>query len=267
MVKHIYDKIADSYDRDIFNIYSLTRETVRHQIKAHVHEPLYCVLDFGIGTGMALLDLIRFGVDIRHMIGNDISNGMLAVAHQKLGNRLETICDDLANIHSHVKDNSQNLVFCHYLFSYCDLERSLASARQVLAPGGLVSIATTTKQNFAELYSGRFETTRRLMDVKGYMDKAKIPNDHDDLIVRLKASGFSIVQEDHIRKSIAFQSYADIETWGLESGWAASFFEHYPVFKLWLSRTVFGLAKIFLHPLYPLIATTDISVVLARREG
>jgi ubiquinone/menaquinone biosynthesis C-methylase UbiE len=265
MVKKVYDQIASSYDRDIFATYERTRKVVQKQISANLHAPIACALDFAVGTGMALLSLIRAGVQIRHMIGNDISDGMLAIAQHKLGNRLETISDDLANIHEHVKDNAVDLVLCHFIFSYCDLGATLDSAYRVIQPGGFISVATTTKRNYLDLRTGRFERAAEVMGANATVARAFIPEDHGELCAHLRDRGFTIIQEDRLRDQVTFRSFRDVEVWGLESGWAASFYEGNPYFKKWLARTMFFIASLIMRPLYPIETTEDISVILARK--
>ena len=102
--------------------------------------------------------------------------------------------------------------------------------------------------------------------MRSYLAKAHIPDTHEALSAHLQSSGFKIIRDDQIRDQVSFRSYSDVETWALDSGWAASYFENFPIFKLWLARTVFGAAKILWRPFYPLDGTTDISVILARKN-
>ncbi len=264
MVTDIYNKLAEQYDDDVFGIFESTRVLIAQQLKEHLPNQIGSAVDFAIGTGNALLELTEYR-NIDKLYGNDISPKMLEIAQNKFGSKLKVFCDDLANIRSHLSDESQDLVLCHYVFSYCELEPTLTSAYQVLRPGGYCSIVTTTKKNFSELFTEHFPKSAKLLNISKWLGKVSTPDDHDDLLKRIKKCGFDLVDEKNLRKIVLFESYADVRKWTYNSGWVATYFEKYTWAKYFVTRVYFAFSRVIFYPLYPVQVSTDISVVLVKK--
>jgi ubiquinone/menaquinone biosynthesis C-methylase UbiE len=264
VVKDIYNKIAENYDKDIFGIFHSTRELVSDQFQSFLPKVIESATDFAVGTGTIFLEMMSY-FEIKQMYGNDISSGMLEIARKKIGPKLRTICDDLANIHSHVNDESQDLVLCHYVFSYCDLDSTVESAWRVLKPGGYCSIVTTTKKNFEELYLERFPLTSKLLNVNYWLESVYTPKNHEELLQRVTSKGLKVVESRQLKKEVTFRSYKDVKQWAYDSGWVASYFETYTYLKYFVTRMYFAISRVLFYPLYPVKASTDISIILLQK--
>lgn len=149
-----------------------------HQIIEHYDDrPVECALDLALGTGNSFIDLERY-IYIKHRTGNDISSEMLKQAESKIKGRIRLICEDAKNIQSHIPANSQDLILCHYLFSYLDINEIFHTAFKLLKPDGVLSMATTTKKNLLELSTGRFSMTGKLFRVTKHLSMVETPQNH-----------------------------------------------------------------------------------------
>ena len=265
LAKEFYNRIAADYDRDWSGIYRDTRSLSISQIAGYCNGKLIdAALDLAVGTGNSFLDL-EHHIHINSKTGNDISSEMLRQASDKLNGSVNLICDDARNILNHLPPDSQDLVLCHYLFSYLDIHEILDKIFQLLRPGGIVSMATTTKRNLLELSTGRFSFTGKLFRVGNHLKQVDTPDDHDACLKILAEHGFNVLSENNYRKQVVFNSFADVTAWSVDSGWAAQYFEGGYRAKVLLGRAIFAGAAILMYPLYPIYAHSDISVVLARR--
>lgn len=261
----VYDRVSSTYDTDWNGIYKKSRRVNIHQILAHLPGPeLDSALDLAVGTGNAFHDLQQ-DVHIKQRIGNDISPGMLAVARKKLSGNFTGICDDVLHIEHHVRPKSQDLVLCHFMFSYVDPDQILARAYRLLKPGGLLSIASSTQQALAEVHRDYFPYARRLLKVDASLARATTPKTHASLCETVARHGFEVVERHHERESTSFHSFKDVSNWALGSGWAAQYFDrHYWLKRIGATAWCAG-ARILHSPFYPVTATNDISLLLARK--
>lgn len=267
LTKHFYNRIAANYDKDWSGIYTNTRSIGISQIIEHYNgRAVETALDLAVGTGNSFSDLdghLRIG----SRTGNDISSEMLKQAANKVQGPITFICDDARNILNHVPPNSQDLILCHYLFSYLDIHQVLKTVSQLLKPGGLVSVMTTTKRNLLELSTGRFRLTGRLFRVGKHLNRVATPNDHKACLSIMAAHGFNVLQQNNYSKKVVFNSFDDVTAWSVDSGWAAQYFDSGFRLKVSLGRAIFAGAAVVMHPLYPITAHCDISIVTAEKSG
>jgi len=267
MAEKFYNRIAQDYDNDWNNIYKDTRAISISQIIEHCGDrTLDTALDLAVGTGNSFADLEPH-ISIRRRTGNDLSSQMLKQAARKIQGPVEFICDDARNILNHVPPGSQDLILCHYLFSYLDRDHILDIVFKLLKPGGLISMATTTKKNLLELSTGRFRHTGRLFRVGDHLGKVDTPENHEACLNILATHRFQVVQHSNFRKEALFRSFDDVTSWAIDSGWAAQYFDSGFRLKALLGRLIFAGAAAVMHPLYPIIAHSDISIVLAAKSG
>lgn len=266
MAEKYYNRIAPDYDSDWNNIYKDTRTISISQIIEHCGDrTLDAALDLAVGTGNSFADLERL-IYIRRRTGNDLSSQMLKQAVRKIRGPVEFICDDARNILNHVPPASQDLILCHYLFSYLDIDQILDVAFKLLKPGGLFSMATTTKKNLLELSTGRFRHTGRLFRVGNHLSKVDTPENHEACLNILAKHRFQVMQHSNYRKEAIFSSFDDVISWSVDSGWAAQYFDSGFRLKALLGKLIFAGAAVVMHPLYPIIAHSDISIVLAAKS-
>ena len=76
---------------------------------------------------------------------------------------------------------------------------------------------------------------------------------------------FDILNDYKFEKNVEFTSFEDVTAWAIDSGWAAQYFESGFKTKALLGKFIFANAAILMHPLYPISAHSDISIVLARK--
>ena len=267
MVSQIYDRVANRYDRDWSGIYAGARAHCVEQISAELTEagPVDAI-DFGIGTGNAFNDL-RARIELGSCTGFDVSSGMLTQARRKLGDEVRLVNSDAARAADFVAPESVDLALSHFLLSFVDADRLLSTANAVLRPGGLLSLATSTQRSLIELHTGRFRRASKLFRVKRSLHKAHTPRDHGHCLEMLRQRGFEIVRERLHRQPVRFESFDDVRSWALDSGWVASRLDDKTGLRVVSSRVLFALAQMFYHPLYPVDAVNEISIVLARKPA
>ncbi len=222
------------------------------------------VVDLGIGTGNAIADL-QGRVDLGHCTGFDVSTGMLSQAAQKLGPAVELINADAHDASSHLPPASQDLVLCHFVLGFGDGGQLLEQAYRLLRPGGCLSLATTTRQSFSELYEGRFERFANWLGVQNSLDQLSNPIDHADCLQLLQQQDFDILADRDHRQPVCFESLRDVRGWAVDSGWVVNGEDKHIRLRVAGAWTLIGLAMVFLHPLFPVHATCEMSVVLAQK--
>ena len=270
-VAHVYDGVAHTYDSDFFNLYERAHTGVIDQVRAYLGRmganAEYCVgdaLDLAGGTGQ-FWHRLQAHLNWSSLTLNDASVSMLSCARKKLPQGTMFIQGDSRNIVDRVASQSKDLVTSHFLFSFLDRKTVYRAANSLLKPGGLFSIATTTQRDLRALYTGRFEKTGKILRVERYLNRACTPRDHATLGQELEAFGFELVEQTHLTPPFEFLCFEDVRAWALESGWAASYFERFPKLKLALTTGALKIAEKLMHPLYPVVANSDMSLYLVRK--
>lgn len=266
MATRVYDRVAACYDDDWGGIYAAARACCVEQIhRASRQRGLPPdTVDLGIGTGNSLVDLER-RLSLGKCIGFDLSRGMLKQARSKLGERVELLREDALLATRRMPAASVDLVLCHFLLSFVAAEPLLDQAYRLLRPGGLFSLATSTQRSLGELHSGRFSRTGRLLGVRRELHKVSTPADHRHCLELLRARGFTIVDDHSQRRRVLFESFNDIRDWALNSGWVAASLDDPFGLRIACGTAIFALARVTMHPLYPIEAHSEISIVLARK--
>jgi len=266
MATRVYDRVAQCYDEDWGGIYTAARACYVEQIyRASKCRSLPLdTVDLGIGTGNLLLDLER-RLPLGKCIGFDLSRGMLRQARNKLGEKVELLREDALLAARRLPAESVDLVLCHFLLSFVAAEPLLDEAYRLLRPGGLFSLATSTQRSLGELHNGRFSRTGRLLGVQRELHKASTPADHQQCLELLRARGFTIIEDRSQRRQVHFESFNDVRDWALNSGWVAASLDDPFGIRIAIATAIFALARITMHPLYPIEAHSEISIVLARK--
>lgn len=110
------------------------------------------ILEIGFGTGHCLVSLARAVAPSGRVIGLDISDGMLAIARERLrraglSERADLRLGDAANL-DFVESDSLDGVFMSFtleLFDNPEIPRVLAECRRVLKAGGRLAVVSMTK--------------------------------------------------------------------------------------------------------------------------
>jgi ubiquinone/menaquinone biosynthesis C-methylase UbiE len=265
MVSHAYDRIADSYDEDWCGLYAESSRRAVAQVLAMLADATdLAVTDLAVGTGNTLDSLYR-RLTLGTATGFDVSTGMLGKAWEKLPRRAQLIHDSAANAERYLSPASQDLVLCHFLLRYLEPQVVLPTAYRLLKPGGYFSLVTTTQRSLIETYTGRFAKTEPLLGVRRQLAKGGNPRDHAQGMEMLERFGFELVADNLYREVVTFRSFDDVQAWAFESGWAVEIGDGRMSVRIAFLRIAFALAEVFMRPLYPVDATNEISIVLARK--
>ncbi len=190
---------------------------------------------------------------------------MLSRAADKLGPEVHLINADARAATAHLAPASQDLVLCHFVLGFGDGAQLLEQAFRLLRPGGCLSLATTTRQSFSELYEGRFERYARWLGVRNSLDRLSNPADHADCRRLLEKRDFQVLAEQDHRQPVCFNSLGDVRGWAVDSGWVVNGEDKHIRLRVAGAWTLIGLAMVFLHPLFPVHATCEMSIVLAQK--
>lgn len=265
-IKKNYDSVAETFDQDFSDVYADSRNIcVRHIIENTHTTHFDQVLDLAVGTGNALRDLQTHS-SIQQCRGVDISENMLETAKKKLGPGFQAICDTAQNIDQLFPPNSQDLILCHFVFSFTGRSSILEKSYKILKPGGFLSIATTTKQNLKQFYTGPLRIVPKFFPIYHYIRQADTPLNHNSNIERVQRYGFQVVRAERYQSPLTFQKTFDIVEWGYDSGWIIPYFARWKWAKIaagWL--LIQGARPFFNPPLFPMIATHDISLLLVQK--
>jgi demethylmenaquinone methyltransferase/2-methoxy-6-polyprenyl-1,4-benzoquinol methylase len=112
------------------------------------------VLEIGFGTGHCLVSLAKAVGPAGRVTGLDISDGMLAIARERLrqaglDDRVDLHLGDAANM-DFIESGSLDGVFMSFtleLFDTPEIPRVLGECHRVLKPGGRAAIVSMTKTN------------------------------------------------------------------------------------------------------------------------
>jgi demethylmenaquinone methyltransferase/2-methoxy-6-polyprenyl-1,4-benzoquinol methylase len=112
------------------------------------------ILEIGFGTGHCLVSLAKSIGPTGHVIGVDISDGMLAIAKERLqkeglSERTDLRLGDAANL-DFLETSSLDGIFMSFtleLFDNPEIPRVLQECHRLLKPGGRVAVVSMTKTN------------------------------------------------------------------------------------------------------------------------
>jgi demethylmenaquinone methyltransferase/2-methoxy-6-polyprenyl-1,4-benzoquinol methylase len=110
------------------------------------------ILEIGFGTGHCLVALAKAVGPSGHVLGLDISDGMLAIARErlngeKLADRVDLYLGDAAHL-DFIEPNSLDGIFMSFtleLFDNPEIPRVLEECHRILKPGGRLAVVSMTK--------------------------------------------------------------------------------------------------------------------------
>lgn len=146
-----YNRLSRWYDLIAGSAEKKYRDTGLAKLSAQYGEK---ILEIGFGTGYCLVSLARSVGAEGRVTGLDISDGMLAVAKERLqkeglGERVDLHPGDAADM-NFITAGSLDGVFMSFtleLFDNPEIPRVLAECRRVLKPGGRLAVVSMTKTN------------------------------------------------------------------------------------------------------------------------
>ena len=117
-------------------------------------QPGEAIIEIGFGTGHCLLALAKSVGPTGRVIGLDISDGMLAIARDRLqakglSDRVDLHLGDAANL-DFIQANRLDGVFMSFtleLFDNPEIPKVLQECHRILKPGGRIAVVAMTKTN------------------------------------------------------------------------------------------------------------------------
>ncbi len=249
----LYDSIASHYDGESLDLLSAGREMAVEQIARHApkHAGL-SVIDLGSGTGATLVSLAPRLLEPRlHAV--DLSAEMLAIARSKL--EVTTIVADAAALGRHFEPGSVDVITMHYLTTFIDVPATLRVCRDLLRPGGLLSVVSTTQEAFAAL---RREVGHRIASEAELRQASPAPDDATALAGAVREEGLEICAIEPCVRPVTFPSFEACLDFGFKSGFFTHIIES-------LGRDRVASAAPLLGPLFPIDDEYRGAVILARR--
>ncbi len=190
--KAFYNKIAKVYDLLSEEAEKPMRET---GLKKLAPQPGERILEIGFGTGHCLVEIAKAVGPKGKALGIDISDQMVALAHdllqrRGLAERTELTCGDAEQLP--YESNSLDGIFFSFtleLFDTPEIPKVLAECKRVLRPGGRIVVVAVSKEGKQGVVVSIFEWAHKhfpnLMDCRPiYVRRA------------LEAAGFTIKDAD-----------------------------------------------------------------------
>jgi predicted TPR repeat methyltransferase len=142
---NVHDQEATQYDQQVREYNSYGHDTLFGMSFEYVN-PHDCLLDIGIGTGLASQSFAKMGLEV---YGCDGSTEMLKVCESKAFAK-ELKIFDLQNIPLPYSDSFFDHVICCGVFHFFDdLETILKDVLRIIKPGGIFAFTVAT-QTFEE---------------------------------------------------------------------------------------------------------------------
>lgn len=144
-----YNRLSRWYDAIAGSTEKKYRDRGLEKLSA---QPGERILEIGFGTGHCLVSLAQAVGPAGGVIGLDISDGMLAIARERLqkaglDERVELRLGDAANL-DFIEAGSLDGVFMSFtleLFDNPEIPRVLEECHRVLKPGGRIAVVSITK--------------------------------------------------------------------------------------------------------------------------
>jgi demethylmenaquinone methyltransferase/2-methoxy-6-polyprenyl-1,4-benzoquinol methylase len=171
-VAEMFDNIAHSYDFlnhfFSFGIDILWRKKAIRILKKE--NPQY-VMDVATGTGDFALEALRMGLDVKKIVGVDISAGMLDIGRQKiekkgLSDKIEMKLGDSEDL-PFEDDSFDAYTVAFGVRNFENLEKGLTEMRRVLKPGGLGIILEFSKPKYFPIKQLYWLYSRKIMPFIG----------------------------------------------------------------------------------------------------
>lgn len=141
----VYDEFTAHHDYDVW-LGQLLPKLEKHGIAGKR------LLDVGCGTGKSFLPMLEQGWEVTAC---DISPAMVAIAREKVGNRVDLSVADMRELPVF---GEFDVVFClddavNYLLGNEELEQALTGMRRNLAPAGLLMFDVNTLESYRTFFA------------------------------------------------------------------------------------------------------------------
>lgn len=229
MSRRVHDSVARHYNSG-GGIIAAKNRIVAERLAARWQgrtEPLR-VVDLGVGDGALLAHLSAQGLPMQ-MTGVDVSPAMLREAGQRVP--LTTLEARAEEADRHLPHGSYDLVLAHFILAYVRPEKLFPVAHRLLAPGGVLSLATTVidgGQAYLDALDRHFRRTRhpgkRLIAwaADRALARSYMPADGAAVEAGIREAGLVVERRDTLRAEVRFASPRDAYRYGIEEGWAVN---------------------------------------------
>lgn len=228
------------------------------------------VVDLGVGDG-DLLDRLRQSCPVAlQPTGVDISGAMLDKAGQRLPD-LHPVHASAADASAHLPPAAFSVAFAHFILAYVPLDAVLREAAHLLAPGGLLSLATSTNR-MAEPLRAQIDALEKEPSPRARLAAwaarrgltlTNTPDDFEAMLPAFAAAGFTVADRRTLDFEVAFHNADEAYTFAVEEGWCANAMTH-PVLPPDLMAKLIAWGLEAFH--YPDTAPHRIEVCLLRRR-
>ena len=230
MNRRVHDAVAAGYNSGSGIIADKNREVAQHLAeRLRPRTGPLAVADLGVGDGAMLAQLAALGLPLE-MTGLDVSAAMLRLAQARIP--LKAVHAPAQRAREVLPAAAFDAVLAHFILAYVDRHTLLAQARDLLAPGGVLSLVTTTEEGGGPFFEGldRFFLTSRnpLKRAMGRLcergiAQSHVPESYASLEAEIRAAGLVVLRRDTMRQHITFENAEDAYRFGIEEGWAANF--------------------------------------------
>ncbi len=244
MTRHIHEYVSRGYDSDNDIIRTKNMVAIEQAVRLLDSRPAPIrVIDLGVGDGAFLRALYTVRDGCR-LTGVDIAQSMLDLAAAQVP--LTPIRATVDRVDRHTEPAGYDLVIAHFILAYVTLDTVLAQARRLLAPGGLISLVTSTNESAAAMLTqvDRFEASRDPVRralagvVRRGLSRTHTPNDLAHIRRRLAAHDLHLVDRQRLEARIHIADPHDGFRWAIDNGWCVNVLDYplpMPVLT-WLAR-------------------------------
>jgi len=154
----VHDEEAAQYDQQVSEYDSYVHDALFGMSFEYV-KPHECLLDIGIGTGLASLPFAKVGLEV---LGCDGSTGMLKVCESKaFAKELKVL--DLKDIPLPYSDSFFNhVISCGVFHFFGELEPIVKEVLRIIKPGGIFAFTVAAQTSDEEMATGD--------DPQGYLE-------------------------------------------------------------------------------------------------
>jgi SAM-dependent methyltransferase len=261
----IHDLVATSYNSSL-GPYALKNKAVFARLRrrwAGRAAPLR-VVDLGVGDGGLLEQLSALPLSWQ-FTGLDVSGDMLARAARRVA--LTPVLAPAQAAAAHLPAAAFDLVLAHFILAYVPRRQLFEQARQLVAPGGLFSLATSLVEGGEPLLHLMHGPLRRSWhpgrQLLGWLarrgqSRSHVPASYAELAAELAATGWAVNHRETLRLPVRFASGADLCQFVIEDGWGTNVFtiRWLPV---WLIQAMLRYTATLLY--YPLAFCLTVEVL------
>lgn len=227
-LSRLYDYVSSSYD-EADRIVRPKQRVALDQIRAHCAVPGTGLRVLDLGTGdAAFLALLHEAFPEARLTGLDLSPGMLARGRERV--EFEGVVSDIAHAGRALPGRRFELVVAHFVLAYVGLDGLFAPARALVAPGGFLSVVSTTNESA--------ETLRRQIDAlenslnpfkrivagaaRRGIARSRTPRNLEEVDAAGERHGFRRVERGRIEIPIELADADEAFRFGVQSGMCAN---------------------------------------------